>query len=106
MSILFVVNISIVFLFLNHMGNTVCGVYLKHGTDEKGHNPVVVNRMNICIVSFNRSSKKWEEEPVYILKHQQTGDDEGNIGKHHYMAESLQGDVISFIGLSHLHKGE
>ena len=88
------------------MGNAVCGVYLKHGTDEKGHNPIVVNRMNICIVALDGISENREEHLIHILKHQQTGDDEGNIGKHHYMAESLQGNVISFIGLSHLHKGE
>jgi hypothetical protein len=79
------------------------GINLKYGTNEKSHHPVVVNHMYVCVVAFYGVSEKREEEFINILEHQQSGNDEGNIGKHHYMAKSLQGDVIAIISLGHLH---
>ena len=82
------------------------GVHLEEGCYEEGYNPVVVNVVYVGVVTINGGGKEGEEYLEGVLKEQQGGEDETEVGEDHDAAQAVDGEVGAEIYLRHLYDAE
>ena len=88
------------------MVDAVHGVHLEDGGDEECHYPVVVDVMDVGIVTINGGGKEGEDNLKDVLDEQQAGKDETDVGKDHDATQATDGEVAACIDLAELHGGE
>ena len=88
------------------MVDAVHGVHLEDGGDEECHYPVVVDVVDVGIVTVNGGGEEGVDDLKDVFDKQQTSKDETEVGKNHNATQTTDGEIGTRIYLTELHTSE